>query len=133
MSLKRKIELIALLSMVPVCFLSASEANDPGWLRMVPMRDHAQKNPIRMRGSIVAQGHKTYQNHCAHCHGENAKGSSRAPSLVSNRVQYRATDGDLHWLLVNGNRERGMPPWSKLGEAQIWQVVSYLRTLRLQP
>jgi mono/diheme cytochrome c family protein len=45
-------------------------------------------------------------------------------------VQRRATDGDLHWLLVNGNKEKGMPAWAKLGDLKIWQVVSYVRSLR---
>jgi mono/diheme cytochrome c family protein len=44
-------------------------------------------------------------------------------------VQQEATEGDLHWLLVNGNMARGMPSWSKLGDPQIWQVISYLRSL----
>jgi mono/diheme cytochrome c family protein len=45
-------------------------------------------------------------------------------------VQQEATEGDLHWLLVNGNMARGMPSWSKLGDSQIWQVISYLKSLR---
>ena len=108
----------------------ASERGDDGWMGRVPQSDHEQKSPLRKKGNAIAEGHKTYRAHCAQCHGENAKGSDRAPTLVSSRVKHQATDGDLHWLLVNGNKERGMPAWAKLGDPQIWQIISYLRSLR---
>jgi mono/diheme cytochrome c family protein len=44
-------------------------------------------------------------------------------------VQQQATEGDLHWLLVNGNMAHGMPSWSKLGDPQIWQVITYVKSL----
>ena len=47
-----------------------------------------------------------------------------------NRVQQQATEGDLHWLLVNGNMRKGMPSWAKLGDQQIWQVITYVKSLR---
>jgi mono/diheme cytochrome c family protein len=44
-------------------------------------------------------------------------------------VQQEATEGDLHWLLVNGNPRRGMPSWSRLPDPQLWQLVTYLKSL----
>ncbi|HKS76713.1 MAG TPA: c-type cytochrome [Terriglobales bacterium] len=100
------------------------------WLEKVPQKDRAQTSPIRAKAATITQGHKTFLAHCAQCHGEDAKGTGRAPALVSNRVRTGATDGDLHWLLVNGNRDRGMPPWEKLGDLQLWRVITYLRSLQ---
>lgn len=100
------------------------------WLEKVPEKDHPQTSPIHVKAETITQGHKTFLAHCAQCHGTDAKGTDRAPALVSNRIRSGTTDGDLHWLLVNGNRDRGMPPWEKLGDLQLWQVITYLRWLQ---
>jgi mono/diheme cytochrome c family protein len=47
---------------------------------------------------------------------------------MSERVR-NATDGDLAWLLRNGNSWKGMPSWSSMPDARRWQVVAYLRSL----
>jgi cytochrome c oxidase cbb3-type subunit 2 len=107
----------------------ASGAADGAWLKKVPAKDRERKNPYERRAEAVAAGRLVYEEHCSQCHGENAEGTKKRPSLKSDRVQQEATEGDLHWLLVNGNMGRGMPSWSKLGDPQIWQVISYLRSL----
>jgi hypothetical protein len=40
-----------------------------------------------------------------------------------------ATPGTLFWLLTGGVVRKGMPVWSKLPEAQRWQLVRYLKSL----
>jgi len=35
----------------------------------------------------------------------------------------------LFWLLSSGVTRKGMPVWSKLPEAQRWQIVRYLKSL----
>ncbi|MGA9633226.1 MAG: hypothetical protein WBQ63_17505, partial [Candidatus Acidiferrales bacterium] len=44
------------------------------------------------------------------------------------RVQ-DATDGELAWLLRNGNLPRGMPSWSMMPEPSRWQVIAYVKSL----
>lgn len=100
------------------------------WLKNVPAKDHEKKNPYAGRTDAVAAGRSVFVEHCSKCHGENAEGTKKRPSLRSARVQQEATEGDLHWLLVNGNMARGMPSWSKLGDPQIWQVITYLKSLQ---
>jgi len=102
---------------------------DGSWLRHVPAKDRDRKNPYEGQADAVAAGRLVYEDHCSKCHGDDAQGTKKRPSLRSARVQQEATEGDLHWLLVNGNMGRGMPSWSKLGDPQIWQVVTYLKTL----
>jgi len=102
---------------------------DGSWMRHVPAKDHERKNPYEGQADAVAAGRLVYEDHCSKCHGENAQGTKKRPSLRSQRVQEEATVGDLHWLLVNGNMGRGMPSWSKLGDPQIWQVITYVKTL----
>ena len=103
---------------------------DGSWLKNVPARDHEKINPYHDQPEAIAAGRRVFVDRCSHCHGENAEGTKKRPPLRSQRVQQQATEGDLHWLLVNGNMGRGMPSWSKLGDQQIWQVITYVKSLR---
>jgi mono/diheme cytochrome c family protein len=103
---------------------------DGGWLKNVPARDHERTNPYHNQPEAIAAGRRVFVDRCSHCHGENAEGTKKRPPLRSQRVQQQATEGDLHWLLVNGNMRRGMPSWAKLGDQQIWQVITYVKSLR---
>ena len=126
--MKRKRAWLFLLTVLMLAVLAFGTA-DGSWLRHVPAKDHERKNPYVGQADAVAAGRLVYEDHCSKCHGENAEGTKKRPSLRSARVQREATEGDLHWLLVNGNMGRGMPSWSKLGDPQIWQVISYVRSL----
>ncbi len=101
---------------------------DGKWLRRVPGEDHARTNPIAGQGKAVSAGKIIFEDNCAKCHGADAKGLHNRPSLRSERVRH-ATDGDLAWMLRNGNPYKGMPPWSSLPEQQRWQIITYLRSL----
>lgn len=101
-------------------------------MNKVPERDRDKINPYHDQPDAIAAGQRVFHDHCAHCHGEDAEGTKKRPSLRTERVQQQATEGDLHWLLVNGSMGSGMPTWSKLGDPQIWQVISYVRSLKVE-
>lgn len=109
--------------------LFAEAAADGAWLTRVPVADRERKNPYSGQTDAVDAGRNVYEEHCARCHGDNAEGKKKRPSLRTPRIQQEATVGDLHWLLVNGSMRKGMPSWAKLGDPQIWQLVSYLKSL----
>ena len=73
-------------------------------------------------------GRKIFVEHCAACHGIHAEGHGKKPCLRSTRV-HNATDGELEWLLGNGELAKGMPSWSKLPDQQRWQLVTYLKNM----
>ena len=104
-------------------------AADGSWLKSVPARDHERASPYRDQPDAIAAGRRIFVDRCSHCHGENAEGTKKRPPLRSERVQEQATEGDLHWLLVNGNMRKGMPSWAKLPDQQIWQVITYVKSL----
>ncbi len=112
-------------------FAVAGSSNG-AWLSKVPERERDKTNPYQGQADAVAAGQRVFHDHCAHCHGENAEGTKKRPSLRTERVQQQATVGDLHWLLVNGSMGSGMPTWSKLGDPQIWQVITYIRSLQVE-
>lgn len=93
-----------------------------------PAEARARPNPFAGNRDSLLAGRKLFQRHCAECHGSSAEGGRRAPSLRAAMVQ-QATAGTLFWILTNGVVRRGMPVWSKLPEAQRWQIVTYLKAL----
>ena len=108
-------------------------ASNGAWLAKVPARDRDKVNPYHHQADAVAAGRRVFLDHCAQCHGKEAQGTEKRPSLRTARVQQEATEGDLHWLLVHGSMGNGMPSWSKLGDPQIWQVITYVRSLGQPP
>ena len=112
--------------------LALFATSNGAWMNKVPDRERDKKNPYESQPDAVAAGQRVFHDHCAHCHGADAEGTKKRPSLRSERVQQQATEGDLHWLLVNGSMSAGMPSWSKLGDPQIWQVITYVRSLKVE-
>lgn len=124
----RNLVLGALLATSAWCFAKANGA----WLKKVPVADRNKVNPYDESSEAVAAGAILFHNNCAKCHGDNAEGKGSRPSLRSERVR-NATDGDLAWILKNGEVFKGMPRWGGLPEQERWQIVSYIRSLNLRP
>lgn len=97
-------------------------------LQKAPAKAAAKRNPLENDPEARAAGTKLFAQHCAECHGENADGGKKGPSLRAPEVQ-QATPGALFWLLTNGVVRKGMPVWSKLPDAQRWQLVTYIKSL----
>ena len=125
-------KLLLILLFFVITTLSVLATSNGAWLNKVPAKDRDKVNPYGDQPDAVAAGQRVFHDHCAHCHGEDAEGTKKRPSLRSERVQQQATEGDLHWLLVNGSMGSGMPTWSKLGDPQIWQVITYVRSLHVE-
>ena len=105
-----------------------SAAAENSWLEHVPEADRQRPNPFAGQSDAAAGGGILFADHCAKCHGPDALGRGKRPSLRSKEVQ-TATDGELFWLFKNGNRGRGMPSWSSLPEPSRWQLVTYVKSL----
>jgi mono/diheme cytochrome c family protein len=105
-------------------------APNGAWLKSVPQSERARPNPYAKDGTAVIAGSILYKRDCASCHGDEAQGIGRRPSLRTERV-HDATDGDLYWLLTNGSLAHGMPSWSRLPDGQRWQLTRYLHSLSI--
>jgi mono/diheme cytochrome c family protein len=123
----RMVGLTALLGASMMCFAVA----DGGWLKKVPQADRERVNPFAAKPDAIAAGENLYRNNCARCHGANAEGKGSRPSLKSERLA-AATDGEIAWIIKNGQMYKGMPSWGGLPEQQRWQIVTYLRSLNPQ-
>lgn len=98
-------------------------------LQRAPERAAYLVNPYEGSADAVRAGAKLYRRHCAACHGEDAEGIGRKPSLRSAAIK-SAAPGILFWLLKNGFLPGGMPSWSKLPDQRLWQIVTYLKSLK---
>lgn len=123
------LNILGLMMALPVALGASSEG---GWLRHVPANARQRTNPLKDDAEASTAGAKLFRHDCASCHGTDARGRGSRPGLSSDRI-HNATDGELEWLLTNGNLAHGMPSWSRLPEAQRWQLVQYLRTLPDNP
>jgi mono/diheme cytochrome c family protein len=93
-----------------------------------PAKHSAKTNPLDARQETIRGGAKIFLERCAQCHGEDARGTDKAPNLADTEVQTQS-DGALFWKITTGNSRSGMPTFSFLPVTQRWQLVLFLRTL----
>ncbi len=94
-------------------------------------QEHTQqneKNPLAGNPTAITAGKRLYEQACQSCHGGEARGD-RAPALVGVPFKHGNLDGEIFLNIRNGVPSTQMPPFRRLSTEQIWQVVSYLRSL----
>jgi mono/diheme cytochrome c family protein len=99
---------------------------DASWT--APAEEASRLNPLATRPDAVAGGAKIFQQRCSTCHGEDGRGTTKAPDLSQPGVQGQS-DGALFWKISGGNSRQGMPSFSFLPEPQRWQVVLRVRAI----
>jgi mono/diheme cytochrome c family protein len=102
------------------------------WLKRIPAKARVVVNPLAKdaaeRERTAAGGKQLYRDHCAQCHGATGLGVGSRPEILSERVA-GASDGELFWLMTNGDPYHGMPAWQMLPATQRWQLVAYVQAL----
>jgi len=117
--------IVTLTMVVGISMLSQTvRERDAEWT--VPARQASKTNPLAGRTGVEAGGNKLFHERCSACHGEDARGTDRGPSLTTRKVQSQS-DGSLFWKISSGNTRTGMPTFSFLPELQRWQLVVHLR------
>jgi len=91
-----------------------------------PPTEDARMNPLSNERDAAEGGKKIFGQRCSTCHGENAEGTSNAPSLTRAAVR-RQSDGALFWKISSGNTRTAMPTFSFLPPLQRWQLVLFIR------
>jgi len=106
-----------------------------------------RENPVESGPESLRAGRTLWEKHCLTCHGELGKGDGPnarlhearkkvAPrNLTDPQFQDNVTDGEIFWRVTMGLVEEGevlMPAYEKKipSEAQRWQLVHYVRSLR---
>ena len=132
---------IVFLVLVGLIFLTACstgsnspKSNDNAPLATVPAEYAGKTNPFGEE--MAAEGAKIFQANCEMCHGPQGHGDGPAGQSLEphpkNLVTLQKSVGDdyLFWRVSEGKPGTSMVAWKGiLGEEQIWQVVSFMRTL----
>ena len=94
------------------------------------------KNPVASNPESIDLGRRLYRRHCASCHGATGKGdggqalSGGEPSdLTDSEWDTGSTDGEIFVVISDGLSADMLAYRDRLKEAEIWQVVVFVRTL----
>src|ERR1700704_314840 len=99
-------------------------------------------NPVPSTAKSVEAGHQLFQKYCKGCHGADARGDGplapkdvHPPNLADAEWKYGATDGEIFTNIHDGIGPKfDMKSWkSRMTDADIWNVVNYLRSLAAKP
>jgi len=114
------------------CGGSATEA--PATLAPVPADYAGKTNPLGP--DAAADGAKVFQVNCEPCHGPQGHGDGPSGAALDpkpknlGKIQQMAGDDFLFWRINTGSQDTSMAPWQGiLTEEQIWQVITFVRTL----
>ncbi|MCY3590428.1 MAG: c-type cytochrome [Acidobacteria bacterium] len=82
-------------------------------------------------GIDVRMGQRQFQSKCTSCHGLDATGGEEAdgPDLTTGSFQHGSTDADLYEVIRDGVEGTSMRGLRRAEDQEIWQLVTYLRTL----
>jgi cytochrome c oxidase cbb3-type subunit 3 len=99
----------------------------------VPWQPTRLENPFAKNQLAISEGKRLFSNfNCAGCHSSNG-GGGMAPPLIDSEWIYGSEPANVFDTIVKG-RPNGMPSFSgKIPEYQIWQIVAYLESIRLDP
>jgi PQQ-dependent dehydrogenase (methanol/ethanol family) len=86
------------------------------------------RNPLGNSPAAIASGQRVYDQTCQSCHGPAGQGD-RGPGLNAGTFTRGREDGDLFHTIREGVPGSQMPPFRGLSDEQVWQLVSYIRSL----
>jgi mono/diheme cytochrome c family protein len=108
-----------------------------GWT--LPPNAADEKNPFAGDPKAVETGKTLFKKHCERCHGPNGKGDGKDADpdnqqdmdLTVARRAARNPDGVVFYKAWNGRAKPKMPAVKDdMTKEQLWQIVSYVQTLR---
>ena len=114
---------------------SSSNGNETATLAPVPAEYVGSTNPL---GADAAdEGAAVFRTNCEVCHGSQGHGDGPAGQALDPlpgnlaELQTRAADDFLFWRIREGKPGTSMVAWKGiLTDEQIWQTVSFIRTLK---
>ena len=135
----RKIVFTLLLGVVALVACSgnsySSSENENPTLVPVPAEYAGLTNPFGEEAA--AEGGEIFRINCEVCHGSEGHGDGPAGQSLEPKprnlaeLQTQAADDFLFWRIREGKPGTSMVPWKGiLTDEQIWQTVSFIRTLK---
>jgi mono/diheme cytochrome c family protein len=131
----KKVLFVVLVLAAFVLAACGSSASAPATLAPVPAEFAGKTNP----GADAAAGAEVFKVNCESCHGPQGHGDGPAGAALDpqpkNLAELQAQAGDdyLYWRINTGKEGTAMVAWKGvLTDDQIWQVISFIRTLKYE-
>ena len=93
------------------------------------VRSDTQANPFAGDPTAAVAGKRLFDASCVACHGPSGAGTERAPPLDAGRLKHGDEDFDVFQTIQKGVAGTQMPPFASLRAEELWQLVSYVRSL----
>jgi glucose/arabinose dehydrogenase len=119
---------VAIPWILPASRLAAQDAH----FHNAPASSTKFKNPYAGQADAIVAGAKLYATNCGSCHGITGRGTGNIPALSRGATE-SAPDGEIFWFITTGSINNGMPSWASLPQAERWQIVAYLKSLKNSP
>jgi alcohol dehydrogenase (cytochrome c) len=88
-----------------------------------------RKNPYGTEPAAVAAGQRLFDQTCQLCHGPGGQGD-RGPALNRAVFTHGESDEAIFRSIRDGVRGTDMPAYTEIPDAQVWELVSYIQSLR---
>jgi mono/diheme cytochrome c family protein len=137
--MKKAMRTLFILVILTLAACSSSEISETtestGALSPVPADYAGLTNPLSTDAAMA--GADIFTNNCAACHGQQGHGDGPASTALDPapknlpELSTIVADDYLFWRISTGKQGTAMTAWKGvLTDEQIWQVVSFIRTLK---
>ena len=133
----RKIFLVIVVGvlLLTACGGSSTTSAENATLAPVPADYAGLTNPLG--AEAASAGAEVFRTNCEMCHGPQGHGDGPAGQSLDPKprnlasIQAAASDDFLFWRIREGKPGTSMVAWKGiLSDEQIWQTVSFIRTLK---
>jgi mono/diheme cytochrome c family protein len=114
---------------------NSAKTNENATLAPVPTEYAGLANPLG--AEAATQGAEVFKTNCEMCHGPQGHGDGPAGQALDPKprnlaeLKTKASDDFLFWRIREGRPGTSMVAWKGiLTDEQIWQVISFIRTLK---
>ncbi|HKY53602.1 MAG TPA: cytochrome c [Anaerolineales bacterium] len=132
---KGLLPVIFILNLLVLIACGTSQTADLSTPAPVPTKFAGKTNPLGAEASV--DGAEVFEANCQSCHGSQGHGDGIAAQSLDpkpkNLAELQAIVGDdyLFWRIHQGKPGTAMIGWNGiLTDEQIWQAVSFIRTLK---
>jgi cytochrome c oxidase cbb3-type subunit III len=97
-----------------------------------------EKNPFAGDAKVAKLGEYQFRLNCAFCHGLGARGGGRGPDLTRAQKHHGNSDAEIFHSIHDGIPGTAMPAATNGGigvgmtDEEIWQVVTYIRSVQVK-
>ena len=130
LTLRKSVIALRSSSLAFLVFLACLSVNQPLFAQ--------EKNPYAGDPKIAKLGEYQFRLNCAFCHGLGGRGGGRGPDLTRAQKRHGNSDAEMFHNIHDGIPGTAMPAATNGGigvgmsDEEIWQVVTYLRSVQVK-